>query len=37
MPCSGKTDGKVADGLAKYPPIDGPRIVPIDQTNGMTA
>jgi hypothetical protein len=32
-----KTDGKLRAGSAKYPPIEGPIIVPILHTNGMTA
>ena len=37
MPVGEKTEGKEMAGLAKVPPIAGPMIVPIDQTNGITA
>lgn len=32
-----KTEGMEMAGLAKVPPIAGPMIVPIDQTNGIIA
>ena len=37
MPVGEKYEGIEIAGLAKVPPIAGPMIVPIDQTNGITA
>jgi hypothetical protein len=37
MPSFEKDPGKFSAGSARSPPITGPRIVPIDHTNGMTA
>lgn len=37
MPVGEKTEGMEIEGLAKVPPIAGPMMVPLDQTNGMTA
>lgn len=37
MPVGEKMEGIEMTGLAKVPPIAGPMIVPIDQTNGITA
>lgn len=37
MPFGEKRDGKFSAGLAKHPPIDGPIMVPIDHTKGITA
>ena len=36
-PVGEKTEGMDTEGRAKVPPIAGPMIVPIDQTNGITA
>jgi hypothetical protein len=36
-PVALNTEGKVWAGSAKYPPIVGPMIVPIDHTKGSTA
>ena len=33
----GKTEGIETAGRAKVPPIAGPMMVPMDQTNGITA
>ena len=37
MPDGEKTEGMEVAGWARVPPIAGPMIVPIDQTNGITA
>lgn len=37
IPSDEKVPGKLDTGVAKYPPIAGPQIVPTDQTKGMTA
>ena len=36
-PVGEKREGRETEGRAKVPPIAGPTIVPIDQTNGITA
>ena len=36
-PVGEKREGRETEGRAKVPPIAGPMIVPIDQTNGITA
>ncbi len=37
MPVGEKTEGMEIEGLEKVPPIAGPMMVPMDQTNGITA
>ena len=36
-PVGEKREGRETEGRAKVPPIAGPMIVPIHQTNGITA